>query len=184
VGGIVCFLEQDSLRLSRDRESDITGREADKSAIRQSVKQWYDDFGWRRNETGVYNDTALFSQQSNTAYGAYEVASHLSLVDRLSGGDFVLDAASGAIAHPEYLAYSWFYKYRVCVDISLEALREAQAKLEGTAAWRTSLISLFEKGSSMQSYRATRYSVSKSRSNLKPSQNCIGFSNRTVIFAL
>jgi ubiquinone/menaquinone biosynthesis C-methylase UbiE/uncharacterized protein YbaR (Trm112 family) len=129
VGGIVCFLEQDSLRLSRDRESDLTGREADNSSIRQSVKQWYDDFGWRRNETGVYNDTALFSQQSNTAHGAYEVASHLSLVDRLSGGDFVLDAASGAIAHPEYLAYSWFYKYRVCVDISLEALREAQAKL-------------------------------------------------------
>ena len=131
VGGIVCFLEQDSLRLSRERGSELTGREAENSSIRQSVKHWYDDFGWRRNESGVYNDSALFSQQSSTAHGAYEVASHLSLLDRLSGGEFILDAASGAIAHPEYLAYSWSHKYRVCVDISLEALCEAQAKLDG-----------------------------------------------------
>ena len=95
------------------------------------MKQWYDEFGWLRNESGIYRDTALFSQQSLTAHGAYELASHVSLLDGLSGGDFVLDAASGPIAHPEYLAYSWFYKYRVCVDISLTALREAQAKLEG-----------------------------------------------------
>jgi ubiquinone/menaquinone biosynthesis C-methylase UbiE len=81
------------------------------------------------NVAGNYNDTVLFSQQSLTAHGAYELASHVSLLDRFSGGDFVLDAASGPIAHPEYLAYSWLHKYRVCVDLSMAALREAQAKL-------------------------------------------------------
>lgn len=40
-----------------------------------------------------------------------------------------MDAASGAIPHPEYLAYSWFYKYRVCVDISLAGLQEAASKV-------------------------------------------------------
>ena len=55
--------------------------------------------------------------------------SHLSILDRLPGGEFVLDAASGAIAHPEYLAFSWFYKSRVCVDMSIAALMEADAKL-------------------------------------------------------
>jgi ubiquinone/menaquinone biosynthesis C-methylase UbiE/uncharacterized protein YbaR (Trm112 family) len=131
VGRIVCFLGQDSLRLSKDRWSERTGREAENSSIRRSVKQWYDNFGWLRNEAGIYNDTVLFSQQSLTPHGAYELASHVSLLDRLSGGDFVLDAASGPIAHAEYLAYSWLYKFRVCVDISLAALRDAQAKLEG-----------------------------------------------------
>jgi ubiquinone/menaquinone biosynthesis C-methylase UbiE len=55
--------------------------------------------------------------------------SHLSILDRLPGGDFVLDAASGAIAHPEYLTYSWFFKSRVCVDMSITALHEASMKL-------------------------------------------------------
>jgi ubiquinone/menaquinone biosynthesis C-methylase UbiE len=131
VGRIVDFLEQDSLRLSNEQSTERAGVIAENTAIQQSVKQWYDEFGWLRNESGIYNDTALFSQPSLTANGAYELASHISLLDRLPGGDFVLDAASGPIAHPENLAYSWFYKHRVCVDISLAALREAQLKLEG-----------------------------------------------------
>jgi hypothetical protein len=106
------------LRLSKDRPREQTERETDDASIQQSVKQWYDNFGWVRNESGNYNDTALFSQQSLTPHGAYELASHMSLLPRLSGGEFVLDAASGAIAHPEYLAYSWFYKYRVCEIIA------------------------------------------------------------------
>jgi putative transposase len=51
--------------------------------------------------------------------------SHLSILDRLPGGDFVLDAASGAIPHSEQLAFSWFFKSRVCVDMSITALHEA-----------------------------------------------------------
>jgi ubiquinone/menaquinone biosynthesis C-methylase UbiE/uncharacterized protein YbaR (Trm112 family) len=129
VEGIVDFLEQDSLKLSHDRPTKRTELDAENASILKSVKEWYDEFGWLRNESGIYNDTALFSQRSLTAHGAYELASHMSLLDRLSGGDFVLDAASGPIAHPEKLAFSWFYKYRVCVDISLTALREAQSKL-------------------------------------------------------
>lgn len=131
VGRIVNFLEPDSLLLSKDRRAERTEIDSESDSIQQSVKQWYDEFGWQRNENGIYNDTRLFSQMSPTANGIYELASHLSLLDRLSGGDFVLDAASGAIAHPENLAYSWFYNYHVCVDISLTALREADRKLAG-----------------------------------------------------
>jgi len=131
VGRIVDFLEQDSLQLSNERRNERTEGQQEELSIQESVKQWYDDFGWLRNDSGIYNDTALFSQNRLTAHGAYELASHVSLLNRLSGGEFVLDAASGPIAHPEYLAYSWFYKYHVCVDFSQTALREAQAKLEG-----------------------------------------------------
>jgi ubiquinone/menaquinone biosynthesis C-methylase UbiE/uncharacterized protein YbaR (Trm112 family) len=131
VGRIACFLEQNSLRLATNPPLECDGRDADLS-IQQGVKRWYDEFGWLRNETGLYNDTTLFSQGSvKTAHGIYELASHVSLLDRLSGGDFLLDAASGPIAHAEYLAYSWPYKHCVCVDLSLVALREAEAKLQG-----------------------------------------------------
>lgn len=128
IGRIVDFLDQDSLRLSKENGEKIPVGAADGSVL-HSVKRWYDDFGWQRNEGGIYNDTAMFSQLSSKAHGFYELSSHLELLNRLPGGKFILDAASGPIAHPEKLAYSWFYKYHVCVDISLTALREADAKL-------------------------------------------------------
>jgi SAM-dependent methyltransferase/uncharacterized protein YbaR (Trm112 family) len=130
VGRIACFLEQNSLRLARNPSLERDGRYAESLTVQQSVKGWYDEFGWQRNESGLYNDTTLFSQVSVTGHGIYELASHISLLDRLSGGHFLLDAASGPIAHAEYLAYSWPYKHRVCVDLSLVALREAEAKLQ------------------------------------------------------
>ena len=83
--------------------------------ITQSVKSWYDQFGWKKNENGVYNDSALFSQTRPIGNGLYELMSHISILDRLPGGDFILDAASGAIPHPEYMAFSWYFtEPRVC----------------------------------------------------------------------
>jgi SAM-dependent methyltransferase/uncharacterized protein YbaR (Trm112 family) len=128
IGRIVDFLDQDCLRLSEDHGGNIPVA-ADDGSILRSVKRWYDEFGWQLNDRGIYNDTAMFSQLSSTAHGFYELSSHLELLNRLPGGKFILDAASGPIAHPEKLAYSWFYKYHVCVDISLTALREADSKL-------------------------------------------------------
>jgi len=129
IGQIISFLEQDALHL---RNAETTARmPADPEAadVKESVKGWYDSFGWKKNEQGLYNDTALFSQCKPAGHGLYELESHLSLLSRLAGGAFVLDAASGAIAHPEKLAYSWFYRYRVSVDLSLAALKEADAKV-------------------------------------------------------
>ena len=130
IGYIVNFLEQDTLKLSGIQDTTIKSIDSEASEIKQSVKKWYDEFGWKQNMAGTYNDVALFSQVGETGYRLYEILSHLSLIDRFLGGEFLLDAASGAIASPEYLSYSWSYKYRVCVDISLTALHEANAKLK------------------------------------------------------
>jgi SAM-dependent methyltransferase/uncharacterized protein YbaR (Trm112 family) len=100
--------------------------------VRETVREWYDRFGWQTNRQGYYNDTASFSEAAPTGHGLYALLSHLSILDRFSGGAFVLDAASGAIAHPEYLAFSWFFKTRVCVDMSITALTEADRKLRQT----------------------------------------------------
>lgn len=127
IGQVISFLDDDVLEFSSAPAAALI--ESPAAAIMSEVKRWYDEFGWKRTSTGEYGDTALFSQQGQTAHGFYEMSSHLSLLDRFRGGDLFLDAASGAIAHPEYLAYTWFYRYRVCVDLSLTALQEAAAKL-------------------------------------------------------
>ncbi len=129
LGRIASFLESDAISLTGEESSHASFLDADGADVKQSVKKWYDEYGWKRSQSGQYYDTALFSQRAPTGHGLYEMSSHLAIVDRLAGGEFVLDAASGAIAHPEYLAYSWFYRYRICVDMSLTALQEADAKI-------------------------------------------------------
>jgi ubiquinone/menaquinone biosynthesis C-methylase UbiE len=96
---------------------------------RRNVQEWYNTFGWQRNEDGRLNDSAFYSQPEVTTYGLYEKLSHLAQAERFSGGEFLLDAASGAIAHPEYLAYSHYHRYRVCVDFSETALHEASRRI-------------------------------------------------------
>jgi SAM-dependent methyltransferase len=127
---IVHLLPESALHVApsgRDAAAGESDREA--ARVKRSVRRWYDEFGWTRTAAGTYHDVALFSEPGDTGYRLYQVLSHLALMDRLTGGTFLLDAASGAIATQEYLAFSWFYEHRVCVDISLTALQEARATL-------------------------------------------------------
>jgi ubiquinone/menaquinone biosynthesis C-methylase UbiE/uncharacterized protein YbaR (Trm112 family) len=132
VGRIVSFMEGDVLRLTQTATPTAAPVDAGAASVKDSVREWYDRFGWKKDQQGLYYDTVLASQDTATGHGSYERTSHLSLVDRLGDGEFMLDAASGAIAHPEYLAFSWFYRYRICVDMSLTALQEADRKLGNT----------------------------------------------------
>lgn len=45
-------------------------------------------------------------------------------------GEYLLDIASGPIGLPEYMALSEGYTYRICVDISINALIQAKMNLE------------------------------------------------------
>jgi ubiquinone/menaquinone biosynthesis C-methylase UbiE len=44
-------------------------------------------------------------------------------------GGILLDAGSGPVQWPEYLTYSENYRYRLCADISITALKEARKRL-------------------------------------------------------
>ena len=44
-------------------------------------------------------------------------------------GKYILDAASGPIQYEDYLVYSDSYDFRICVDLSLLALKEASRKI-------------------------------------------------------
>lgn len=97
--------------------------------IGESVRNWYESFGWQKTEGGSHQDTAYFSMPRSTPYGLYESLSHFAQKSHYSQGTFFLDAASGPIAHSEYVSYSELHDFRVCIDFSMTALKEASGKL-------------------------------------------------------
>jgi SAM-dependent methyltransferase len=107
-------------------------KERPKDTVGGSVRRWYDEHGWQRDgRTGLYNDTATFSGAGSGSAGAalYEAQSYRDLNDGFGTGRYFLDAASGPIAHAEYLPWSAGYKNRICMDLSIVALREARARV-------------------------------------------------------
>lgn len=98
-------------------------------AERRMVQGFYNDLGWTRDENGTYLDTAQFSEQDPNSK-RYTDACDRRIGAELSSGNYLLDAASGAIPHDSYLAFSQNYAVRVCVDFSIRALMEAQTKLK------------------------------------------------------
>ena len=95
---------------------------------KETVKAFYDDYGWVKKPDEVFNDTAEFTEARPIAQ-AYLQHCNARIGKLLGSGRFVLDAASGAIPHREYLTYSTNYQVRICVDLSIRALNEARAKL-------------------------------------------------------
>jgi ubiquinone/menaquinone biosynthesis C-methylase UbiE/uncharacterized protein YbaR (Trm112 family) len=94
-----------------------------------SVRHWYDRFGWQKTARGVYQDTDHFSFAEMTTAKRYEIASHLSMIERLGSGDAILNAASGALPHAYHFAYGFYFGTPICLDFSMTALREAKQKL-------------------------------------------------------
>jgi len=97
---------------------------------KQTVKQFYDVFGWNKNQDGVYEDTATFVD-TRPVLDNYHHKVHMRVKEFINPqGEYFLDAGSGAISHPEHIEYSAGYKRRVCVDLSAKALSEARSRLK------------------------------------------------------
>ncbi len=99
-------------------------------AVKQNVKAFYDRIGWKIEDNGyyqnaIYEDLRPVSQE-------YLHKCHLRVNRHLSKeGKFFLDAGSGPIQWPEYMTYSEGYRYRVCADLSITGLKEAQKRKPG-----------------------------------------------------
>lgn len=110
----------------------------EKGQVAASVRRWYDEHGWQRDgATGLFRDTATFSGSGSGSSGAarYEAQSYKDQ-DRLFGaGRYFMDAASGAVVHAEYVPWSREFSKRICIDISMVALREARVRLEQHGAY-------------------------------------------------
>lgn len=96
--------------------------------VKEKVRQFYDRVGWQavagdQYQNARYEDLRPVSRE-------YIHRCHLRLNRHLKpSGRFLLDAGSGPLQYPEYLTYSQGYHYRVCLDLSIVALKEARSRI-------------------------------------------------------
>jgi SAM-dependent methyltransferase len=99
------------------------------SKVQQEVRQFYDAVGWQQVSDGVYQNAQY--EDLRPVSREYIHKCHLRINRYLRhSGKYLLDAGSGPIQYPEYLSYSEGYKYRVCLDISIVALKEARDRIK------------------------------------------------------
>jgi SAM-dependent methyltransferase len=107
-------------------------RQQPTTSLRQEkhvVQSFYDEVGWVENDDGVFTDAELFEDLRNVV-AEYAHNCHMRVRQHLPvRGRYLLDAASGPVQYPEYVAYSENYETRICVDLSYAALRAARGKL-------------------------------------------------------
>lgn len=93
------------------------------------VRDFYDQRGWHTDEAGNYEDAVIFEDLRDVSR-SYLKKCHDRVARFLNpSGKYLLDAASGALQFQDYLQYSEHYDYRVCVDLSYQALSEVKRKL-------------------------------------------------------
>lgn len=96
--------------------------------IKQQVKDFYDQIGWQEVSEGIYQNARY--EDLRPVAKEYIHKCHLRVTRHLHpSGKYMLDAGSGPIQYPEYLIYSEGYDFRVCADISIQALREARKRM-------------------------------------------------------
>lgn len=96
--------------------------------VKQKVREFYDQVGWQTVGDGLYQNARY--EDLRAVSREYIHRCHLRINRHIaSQGNLLLDAGSGPVQYPEYLTYSQGYRYRVCADISILALREARKRL-------------------------------------------------------
>ncbi len=96
--------------------------------IKQQVREFYDQVGWQEVSDGVYQNARY--EDLRPVSRDYIHRCHLRVKRFLApAGRYFLDAGSGPIQYPEYLTYSEGYAFRVCADISIQALMEARKRI-------------------------------------------------------
>ena len=93
------------------------------------VQDFYNKRGWHTDAAGNYEDAVIFEDLREVSKD-YLKKCHDRVGRFLNpSGKYMLDAASGALQYEDYLQYSANYQYRVCVDLSFQALSEVKRKL-------------------------------------------------------
>ncbi|MFU8826686.1 MAG: class I SAM-dependent methyltransferase [Brevefilum sp.] len=96
--------------------------------IKKSVREFYDQVGWQTIGDTLYQN-ALYEDLRPVSRD-YLHRCHMRVKRHLAQeGTYYLDAGSGPVQYPEYLTYSEGYQARVCMDISIVALREARKRV-------------------------------------------------------
>lgn len=100
----------------------------DEVTVKDQVRQFYDQVGWKVVSDGTYQNARY--EDLRPVSREYIHRCHLRVNNCLKPeGRFLLDAGSGPIQYPEYLEYSKGYQRRVCLDLSIVALKEARQRI-------------------------------------------------------
>jgi ubiquinone/menaquinone biosynthesis C-methylase UbiE len=95
---------------------------------KRQVREFYDQIGWSQVGDGLYQNARY--EDLRPVSRDYIHKCHLRVNRHLAPkGNFLLDAGSGPVQWPEYLTYSEGYRFRVCADLSIIALKEARTRL-------------------------------------------------------
>jgi ubiquinone/menaquinone biosynthesis C-methylase UbiE len=97
---------------------------------KQKVREFYDEIGWQQEDDGNYQNARYEDLRPVSA--EYIHKTRLRVNGALQPtGKFLLDAGSGPVQYEDYLTYSKGYQRRVCLDISIQALRQARERIGG-----------------------------------------------------
>jgi len=96
--------------------------------IKKNVREFYDRVGWQMVDESLYQNARY--EDLRPVSREYIHRCHMRINRHLAReGRYLLDAGSGPVQYPEYLTYSEGYQARVCMDISIVALKEARKRL-------------------------------------------------------
>ena len=96
--------------------------------VKGQVRQFYDQIGWQQDQEGLYQNAQY--EDLRPVSQEYITRCHMRVKRHLApSGDYLLDAGSGPVQYAAYLTYSEDYKRRVCMDLSIIALKEARLRL-------------------------------------------------------
>jgi SAM-dependent methyltransferase/uncharacterized protein YbaR (Trm112 family) len=126
IDGIIILLAHLSIPLASVQDAHLSLR-----AEKKILQDFYNQIGWLKGEqdTSLYVD-AIKWEDLRPVVIEYAHRCHMRLNRYIPhSGTYLLDAGSGPVQYEEYLTYSEGYRYRICVDISLLALKEARKKL-------------------------------------------------------
>lgn len=97
--------------------------------IKNQVRNFYNQVGWSKETDGLYQNARY--EDLRPVSSEYIHKCHLRVNRHIKSKGFLfLDAGSGPVQYPEYLTYSKGYQYRVCMDLSFVALKEAKIRLK------------------------------------------------------
>ena len=96
--------------------------------VKQEVRTFYDQVGWKQVSEGIYQNARY--EDLRPVSSEYINRCHQRVIRHIKPqGKYLLDAGSGPIQYPAYLAYSEGYQKRLCFDISITALEEARQRI-------------------------------------------------------
>ncbi|MHC4268339.1 MAG: methyltransferase domain-containing protein [Planctomycetota bacterium] len=125
--GIIVLLSNWAIVL--DHEHINVEKEHIMSLETDQVQSFYNETGWQKTEEGKYEDTARFVDNRPVLYVYFSTCNNRIKKYMKKKGKYLVDVACGPIHYDSYRAMSDGYNYRICIDVSFQALREAKKQM-------------------------------------------------------